>query len=388
MVYGQPPPGLDIKTTIDMQLQQEADRLLEGRKGALVLLNAQTGEVLAMASHPNVDPNQAESMWSGWMQDSQSPLLNRATQAAYPLGTLLAPFLLTERLDTIQDREPPGSMDIQYNGVNYSCGFNPEKADSWEAGIIAGCPAPSIALAGSFSAEEISGVIEEFGFMRFPEFILPQAAFNSEQGFDDPKSLIFGEDQLRVSPLQVALAASAITNNTNIPSPLLAVSYRSPDGWVYFPHSQNNNEMNLEIGNIQGYAFQYGIPWVGSIRAIKEQPGDIFLVHGGNQFGLERNPFGDLSRIGRGCSFGCKEDRDLDCCKPPQIRAEAESGDQPRTIRAKCRFPTCNTPACGNSCMPSTKISPSSLTPFCSSSLLPSLRVEIKWQAVSTSRIV
>ena len=311
MVFGQPPPGLDIKTTIDMQLQQEADRLLEGRKGALVLLNAQTGEVLAMASHPNVDPNQAESMWSGWMQDSQSPLLNRATQAAYPLGTLLAPFLLTERLDTIQDREPPGSMDIQYNGVNYSCGFSPDKADSWETGIIAGCPAPSIALAGSFSAEEISGLIDEFSFMHSPEFILPQVALKSEQGFDDPKSLIFGEDQLRVTPLQVALAASAITNNTNIPSPLLAVSYRSPDGWVYFPHSQNNNEMNLETDNIQGMLSSTAYPgWEASGRS-KSSQGTFSWFMGGTSSGWQGIPLAislvleddapfDARRIGTG----------------------------------------------------------------------------------------
>lgn len=311
MVHGQPPPGLDIKTTIDMRLQQEADRLLEGRKGALVLMNAQTGEVLAMASHPNVDPNQAEGMWSGWMQDSQSPLLNRATQAAYPIGTMLAPFLLTERLDTIQDREPPGSMDIQYNGINYTCGFSPDKADSWEAGIIAGCPAPSVALAGSFSVEEISEVINDFQLIRSPDFILPQAASGTEKGIEDPKSLIFGEDQLRVSPLQVALAASAITNNERIPTPLLAVSYRSPDGWVYFPHSQNGNEVNDESGNIRGLLSSAAYPgWEASGRSKSSQGTFSWFMGGTGAFWegiplaislvLEEDAPLDARRIGTG----------------------------------------------------------------------------------------
>jgi peptidoglycan glycosyltransferase len=57
LLYGTPPPGLDVRLSLDLALQAEADRLLGDHKGAIVLLNAETGEVVVMASHPGFDPS-------------------------------------------------------------------------------------------------------------------------------------------------------------------------------------------------------------------------------------------------------------------------------------------------------------------------------------------
>ncbi len=290
LVHGQPPPGLDIKTTIDMHLQQEADRLLGGRKGALVLLNAQTGEVLAMASHPNVDPNQAESMWNGWMQDPQSPLLNRATQASYPFGTMLSPILLTQKDDAFQGKEPPGSMEIQYKGVNYTCGFTPEGENTWVDGMIAGCPAPSIALAGSYSTDEIRILLNDFGLDSLPEFILPQAGNQSLPVSPDPKSLIFGEGQLRVSPLQAALAAATITNGDHLPSPQVATAYRSPTGWVYFPEGKMNKVDPSNIDQVRNALASEEFPGWESTGRSKSSQGSFSWYLGGTSPGWNGIP--------------------------------------------------------------------------------------------------
>jgi hypothetical protein len=94
LLYGQPPPGLDIRLTLDINLQLTADELLTGHTGALILLNAENGEILVMASHPTFDPNELENQWDGLIQDPQSPLLNRATQGRYPTGDLAEnPFI-------------------------------------------------------------------------------------------------------------------------------------------------------------------------------------------------------------------------------------------------------------------------------------------------------
>jgi cell division protein FtsW (lipid II flippase) len=99
LLYGQPPPGLDIRLTIDLKLQRTADQLLTDHAGALVLLNAKTGEILVMASHPTYNANQLNDLWDSLIQDPQAPLLNRATQGSYPLGDLgLLPFI--QALDT------------------------------------------------------------------------------------------------------------------------------------------------------------------------------------------------------------------------------------------------------------------------------------------------
>jgi len=94
LLYGQPPPGLDVRLTLNMELQKMADELLDGHSGALVLLNAETGEILVMASQPGFDPNNLDDTWDQLIQDPLAPLINRATQGRYPTGELAdLPFM-------------------------------------------------------------------------------------------------------------------------------------------------------------------------------------------------------------------------------------------------------------------------------------------------------
>lgn len=99
LLYGQPPAGLNVRLSLDLSLQSLADSLLGESRGALVLLNAQNGEVLAMASHPTFNANLLTEMSAQLFQDKNSPLLNRAEQGLYPAGSALAPFWLSNRLE-------------------------------------------------------------------------------------------------------------------------------------------------------------------------------------------------------------------------------------------------------------------------------------------------
>ncbi len=89
LLYGQPPPGLDIRTTLDLDLQMRLDQAMGEHPGAAVLMNPRTGEILAMASHPGFDANRLDETWSTLVQDRESPLLNRATLGRYPTGDLI-----------------------------------------------------------------------------------------------------------------------------------------------------------------------------------------------------------------------------------------------------------------------------------------------------------
>ena len=291
LVRGQPPQGLDIKTSIDLRLQQEADQLLEGRKGALVLLNANTGEVLAMASHPNVDPNQADSMWSGWMEDPQSPLLNRATQASYPFGTMISPYFFAAKMNVLQKTLPPGSMDLQFVGVNYTCAIDSDIDNSWSAGVIAGCPAPAVALSGSLSNTEITTILQDFGFTTLPEFILPQIEPRPLGEINDAKTLVFGDEQLRVSPLQAALAAALITNGAYLPSPSLATAYHSPSGWVYFPEGEKRAVNLTGIDTARKSLASDEIPGWDALGTSKGAQGTFTWFIGGTMPEWEGIPF-------------------------------------------------------------------------------------------------
>ncbi len=104
LLYGQPPPGLDVRLSLDLGMQRATDRLLGETKGAAVLLNAENGEILSMASHPTFDANQLDSQWEELIKDPDSPLLNRATQGAYLTGSGLSPALAA----ILTGGNPPG----------------------------------------------------------------------------------------------------------------------------------------------------------------------------------------------------------------------------------------------------------------------------------------
>jgi penicillin-binding protein 2 len=82
-------PGRNLTLTIDYELQAAAEGALEGYRGAIVALDPDTGEVLALASRPTFDPNEfaagiAPAAWRALVTDRYRPLTNRATQGQYP----------------------------------------------------------------------------------------------------------------------------------------------------------------------------------------------------------------------------------------------------------------------------------------------------------------
>ena len=89
----EPVPGQDIRLTLDFDLQQKATELLEGREGAIVVLDPRSGEVLALASFPTYDPNKFITRFSPqeWMEligREDHPLENRAIRGLYSPGSI------------------------------------------------------------------------------------------------------------------------------------------------------------------------------------------------------------------------------------------------------------------------------------------------------------
>lgn len=178
LIYGTPPPGLDVRLSIDLSLQTSADELLGNHTGALILMNAETGEILVMASHPTFDPNLLDEQGDSLSQDEDSPLLNRATQGLYPLGDALLPIIQTS--------------------------FHGE--------------VPSDAKLLSYFADT--------GLLATPLISMPVA----ERDFP-------GEvEDLRASPLQVCLAGAALSYRGIVPAPRIATAVNTPEqGWVVLP---------------------------------------------------------------------------------------------------------------------------------------------------------
>jgi hypothetical protein len=176
LLYGQPPPGLDVRLSINLDIQRQVDKLLSTHKGAIVILNSASGEILAMASHPNYDPNLLDETGSSLAQNSDRPLLNRAAQGMYPPGNSLEPLLIAK-------------------------GYSNET-----------------------TIDLLINFYRELGFFDTPELNLPVT------------QAVTPTDDLIISPLQMALATAILSNDGSRPPARLAMAVNSPQfGWVILP---------------------------------------------------------------------------------------------------------------------------------------------------------
>ena len=175
LLYGMSPPGLDVRLTLDLQLQRHADELMFGHTGAAVMLNAKTGEILVMSSHPTFNPNRLNEIGHKLSNDPTQPLINRAAQGLYPTGTVVEPF------------------------------------------------AQALFNTQTLTQDKLDALHETIGFNRRVDF---QLEVSESLSVDDL-------DNFHVSPLQLALAAAALSNHGVIPAPTIASAVETPaQGWV------------------------------------------------------------------------------------------------------------------------------------------------------------
>ena len=97
-------PGKDLILSLDIRLQEAAEKALQGKRGALVALDPNTGDVLAMVSQPSFDPNlfvegiDSEN-WKALNESVDRPLLNRPLVGTYPPGSTFKPFMAIASLE-------------------------------------------------------------------------------------------------------------------------------------------------------------------------------------------------------------------------------------------------------------------------------------------------
>jgi penicillin-binding protein 2 len=101
----EPVPGKDLYLTIDLDLQEYCDELLEEKRGAIIAMEPDTGAILAMASAPSYDPeifidSRRKAEVTDVLKDKKYPLLNRAITGAYPPGSVFKAILATAGLET------------------------------------------------------------------------------------------------------------------------------------------------------------------------------------------------------------------------------------------------------------------------------------------------
>ncbi len=239
LLYNQPPEGIDVRLSIDLQLQEKADAMMNGHSGALVLLNAQSGEVLAIASHPNFDPNQSEELWAATLNDPDAPLFNRATLGQYPPGTALGPFLLAAVEESRIRITPPDQYTVTLDGKKWGCAVPLPDNPTFYQAVAAGCPGASQAMGTALDLTDLKELYQRLGFAQTPDIPLPSAIATGILALEDQTLTALGQDAILVTPLQMALAAASLSADGVRPSPAFAAAVNTPlQGWVILPSGE------------------------------------------------------------------------------------------------------------------------------------------------------
>lgn len=233
--------GNDVKLTIDSRLQKIAYDELDGQRGAILVMDAQTGAILAMASAPSYDPNQIEAEWKNLNAQSDGPLLNRAVQGMYPPGSSIKPMIadaaLTDGITTESERfDCNGILDVgggfsihDYNGEVHGQ-INLRQALTESCNVTFGT------LGMRLGDDRLKKAYERFGFTEtlMGDVVMERAhlpSFGTLAPGDQAQSAI-GQSTLLVTPMQMLLLADAYANNGKVMRPYLVDSVISANGVV------------------------------------------------------------------------------------------------------------------------------------------------------------
>ncbi len=226
------PQGRDVQLTLDADLQRRAQQALDGEAGAAVLLDAETGQVLAMASAPTFDPAQLAEQWETLREDASAPLVNRATQGLYQPGTALQTVVVAEALHEglIDDLEIDVGSELTeqvlMDDVPLGCSLPPDGAATLANAYAAGCPAPIGALGQRLGRDGLAEAVRRWRLTTSPPLAIPTEATDwSPQLISSAREEAVGQGALTVSPLQMALVAATVATDGTMPDPQLVLRY-------------------------------------------------------------------------------------------------------------------------------------------------------------------
>ena len=254
----QPYNPSDVWTSLDIQLQRVATDLLGNQRGAIVALEPSTGRVLALVSSPTFNPNRIVDPKDGraYMADlrerDDSPLLNRATQGLYVPGSV---YKIVTAIAGLGSGAISASTTFEDQPEEYDTGFLvqgfrirdfPRRVqldhplDFYEATEVSSNI--WFAHAGlETGPAAMTDFASRLGFGQRLPFELPTSPSQVTGGegplggFRDQVELAnaaYGQAEVLVTPLQMALVASTIANDGLLMRPKLVDELRASDGTV------------------------------------------------------------------------------------------------------------------------------------------------------------
>ena len=236
---GGPRRGSQVALSIDSRLQTVADRALGDRHGAVVLLDVTTGEVLLSLSKPTYDPGRVDEDWTALTRDDARPLYNRVSQGLYVPGSTFKAVTAAAalesgvmRADTLVS-DPTGETVI--DGFRITDAERPPRptfdfahAFAWSSNVV------FAHLGLQLGEERLRQQAARFGIGGALPYELETSPTSLSRTTPMPRVLLastaFGQGEMLISPLQMAVVTAAIGRDGDVPRPYVVRSVKAPDG--------------------------------------------------------------------------------------------------------------------------------------------------------------
>ncbi|HEX5822393.1 MAG TPA: penicillin-binding protein 2 [Solirubrobacterales bacterium] len=246
-LQGHAQEGDKMQSSLDPAAQRAAVDGLAGRRGSVVAMDPSTGEVKAMVSIPEYDPNQVENSNDFRRLNTQTsaPLLNRATQGGYPPGSTMKVVTATAGLDS-GDLTPnstfSGRSPIPIEGVSLANSGGEQFGTIDMTTALTNSVNTWWAQAGEkIGKDTMFKYMDRYGFNAKPRLDYPGFQLFASGVYDGNKLLgpsdaidigrvAIGQERLRVTPLQMAEVAAAVGNKGELMEPRLWSKVIDPDG--------------------------------------------------------------------------------------------------------------------------------------------------------------
>ncbi len=225
-------PGKPIQLTIDYDLQAIAESDFANKEGALIAMDAHTGEVLAMVSRPTVDPNDfavsiSSKEWAKLNSDPETPLMNRAIQAQLAPGSVFKVVMATAMLESKaipQNYSVYCAGSAQFYGRTFHCDHSHGLVDLHK-GIVASCDVFFYNVGKMLGIDIISKYASGLGLGRRTGIDLPSeepGLVPSEEWSERVNhhkwypgstiSVAIGQGAVEATPVQLARMIAAVAN--------------------------------------------------------------------------------------------------------------------------------------------------------------------------------
>ncbi len=245
----EPRPGTDIYLTLDLDAQKAAEEGLGDRAGAVVAMDPDSGEILALASHPTYDPNIfprgiSPKDWVKLMNDPSHPMYNRAIQSVYPPGSTFKIIVALAGLDSgvIKLNDTVNCKGFLTSGKHsFRCwkqgGHGPV---SFHKALVESCDVYFYTMGDRIGWDRVAEYARKLGYGSLTGILLPDekpgliptTAWKKKRTGDawypgDTYINSIGQGYVLVSPIQACQMIGAVANGGHFYRPLLLKQTRN-----------------------------------------------------------------------------------------------------------------------------------------------------------------